>query len=391
METSTLSPASIITSSTEPTTTLNQKKVFILGGYGNTGKLIAKHLLQETSDSKIAYNLQVVIAGRNLNRAQNMATELGPRATACQCDASDPQLVDSTCMKDVDLLVVASPTSKHVENVVRACFQHRIDYMDIQMSNKHKVDYLSSRKQDIQDEKLCFVTDGGFHPGLPAALIRYAAAKPFTSSPIPPENITSAKGYCNLSMDFNSITDATDAMYEGFLEDICSMELRLYGGDPPAWKTCSWMTPPVSFDFGPPFGTKQCIPMYLEELNEVASTTPTIQEMGFIWQASIGSRTWWFCHCVCFHWESLVSVHSTLCPFCLLPACVDSPNHPTGPPYHCWQNTLQKVWMSNVHRRRPQNTQLHHLPRSNFVEPRFRMWMLMSSRPFQPWHVFSNC
>jgi saccharopine dehydrogenase (NAD+, L-lysine-forming) len=82
-------------------------------------------------------------------------------------------------------------------------------------------------------------------------------------------------------MDFNGISDATDAMFEGFLEDICSMEMRVYGGDPPAWKTCSWLTHPVSFDFGPPFGTKQCIPVYLEELNEVITTTPTIQEMGF--------------------------------------------------------------------------------------------------------------
>jgi saccharopine dehydrogenase (NAD+, L-lysine-forming) len=40
-----------------------QKKVLILGGYGNTGFLIAKLRLQES-------DVQLVIAGRNLSRAQ---------------------------------------------------------------------------------------------------------------------------------------------------------------------------------------------------------------------------------------------------------------------------------------------------------------------------------
>ena len=43
-------------------------KIFILGGYGYTGKLLAKHLLAQT-------DVEIVISGRNLEKAKSFADE----------------------------------------------------------------------------------------------------------------------------------------------------------------------------------------------------------------------------------------------------------------------------------------------------------------------------
>ncbi len=40
-----------------------------------------------------------------------------------------------------------------------------------------KLAALRKLEPEIRDAGRCFITDGGFHPGLPAALVRYAAAQ----------------------------------------------------------------------------------------------------------------------------------------------------------------------------------------------------------------------
>ena len=69
------------------------KTFLILGGYGNTGRLIADLLLQET-------DVQLILAGRNLERAKALTNELnhkykGNRLSALRVDAAEPQ-----CLKN---------------------------------------------------------------------------------------------------------------------------------------------------------------------------------------------------------------------------------------------------------------------------------------------------
>jgi len=57
------------------------KKIFlILGGYGQTGKLIAELLLQET-------DVQLILAGRNLAKAQTTANRLNQNFDANRVSA----------------------------------------------------------------------------------------------------------------------------------------------------------------------------------------------------------------------------------------------------------------------------------------------------------------
>jgi saccharopine dehydrogenase-like NADP-dependent oxidoreductase len=88
------------------------KSILILGGYGNTGRPLAEYLLQETT-------VQVVIAGRRLEKAREMADHLdtkfeGHRVTYRCVDASD-QAALRAAFSQVDVVAVVASTSAFVK------------------------------------------------------------------------------------------------------------------------------------------------------------------------------------------------------------------------------------------------------------------------------------
>jgi saccharopine dehydrogenase (NAD+, L-lysine-forming) len=146
------------------------KTFLILGGYGNTGRLIARLLLQES-------DVHVVLAGRSLERAAAEVAALDAafgagRAFARRVDAADRSSLVAA-FAGVDLVVVASSTAEHAEAVARAAIDAGSDYLDVQYSSA-KLARMRALEGVIQRAGRCFITDGGFHPGLPAALVRYA-------------------------------------------------------------------------------------------------------------------------------------------------------------------------------------------------------------------------
>ena len=150
------------------------KKALILGGYGNTGRLIAEILLKETDAG-------VVIGGRSLEKAEAEADRLNRlhesgRVSAVRVDAADKKSLHKAFSK-VDIAVVASSTIQYAENTVGAAVDAGIDYFDNQISSPQKLNALWSYESEVVRKGLCFITDGGFHPGLPALLVRYAKQK----------------------------------------------------------------------------------------------------------------------------------------------------------------------------------------------------------------------
>ena len=87
------------------------KKILILGGYGYTGKLLAKHLLAQT-------DFEIIISGRNLDKAQAFTAKMNdPRLRALRVDAADPASL-RPALQGVDLCLVAAPvTSLNPERV----------------------------------------------------------------------------------------------------------------------------------------------------------------------------------------------------------------------------------------------------------------------------------
>ena len=149
---------------------MDQKTTLILGGYGNTGKCLARLLLQET-------DARLILAGRNQEQAERTAARLnddfsGNRVQGIRVDAADEKSLQEA-FSGVDLVIVASSTARYVREIVAAALAAGTDYLDVQYA-AHKVPVLQSRAADIEKAGRCFITEAGYHPGLPAALVRYA-------------------------------------------------------------------------------------------------------------------------------------------------------------------------------------------------------------------------
>ena len=147
---------------------LNSRRILLLGGYGSSGRPLAQLLLQETT-------AQIILAGRSQHKAHQLATELGgDRVTSAWIDAADRTSLQAA-MRGIDLVVVASSTAQYTSNVAEAALAAGADYLDILYSTE-KTAVLRDLAPKIEATGCCFVTDAGFHPGLPAALVRYAAS-----------------------------------------------------------------------------------------------------------------------------------------------------------------------------------------------------------------------
>ncbi|HLO33470.1 MAG TPA: saccharopine dehydrogenase NADP-binding domain-containing protein [Anaerolineales bacterium] len=232
--------------------------ILILGGYGATGRLLAKHLLAETDD-------QIVIAGRNLDKAQAFVDSLhNERLSAERVDAADP-LSLKQALQRMDFLLVAAPTTHYTETVVRAALEAGVDYLDVQYSDL-KLEVLRANEPEIKEKKLCFVTEAGYHPGLPSAMIRYAASKL--------DCIESARTAGYLHVGNLEYTEAVDELMESFIH----YQAQVYKNG--AWtKPGSWDM--RKFDFGEQVGTATCYSMFFEELRCIPDMYPTLKDTGF--------------------------------------------------------------------------------------------------------------
>ena len=232
--------------------------ILLLGGYGATGRPLTKHLLAQTDH-------RIVIAGRHLDKAQAFVESLqSDRLAAGQVDTTNPASL-RRALQGVDLLLVAAPTSHHTPTVVRAALDAGVDYLDLQYSDL-KLETLRAHEKEINEKKLCFVTEAGYHPGLPSAMIRYAASKL--------DCIESARTAGYLNMGNLQYTEAVDELMEGFVH----YQAQVYKNG--AWtKPSSWEM--RKFDFGDGIGTKTCYSMFFEELRCIPEMYPTLKDTGF--------------------------------------------------------------------------------------------------------------
>ena len=232
--------------------------ILILGGYGYTGKHLAKHLLAQT-------NANIIISGRSLEKANSFAKELkNPRVTVRRADAANFESL-TQALQDVSLCLVAAPSTHHAETVIRACINARVDYLDVQLSSQ-KLNALFTARNEIKQAGLCFITEAGFHPGLPAAMIRYAATKL--------DSIESAVTAGYLNMKNIPYSEAVDELMECFIE----YQAQVYKNG--AWtKPTSWDS--RSFHFGEDIGKRTAYSMFFDELRDIPSMFPTLKETGF--------------------------------------------------------------------------------------------------------------
>jgi saccharopine dehydrogenase (NAD+, L-lysine-forming) len=248
------------------------KTFLILGGYGAAGSLLARYILGET-------DVQLILAGRNPERAEALANVLndqygGDHVSAMHVDAADP-LSLRAAFDRVDLVVVASSTAEYVETVARAVLEARIDYVDLQYSTA-KVEALKSMQAQIEEAGCCFITDGGFHPGLPAALVRYAATH-F-------DRLEKADVASVIKIDWSRLS-FSPATVEEMVREFQDFQTVYYQDG--RWIKTGWADM-KKFDFGLEFGEQPCAAMLLEEMRALPEMIPSLQETGFF----VGGFNW---------------------------------------------------------------------------------------------------
>lgn len=243
------------------------KRILILGGYGNTGYKIAEYLLQKRKD------VALIIAGRNLENAELAAERLrqitgGKRVNGAHVDAANAHSLEKA-FRNIDMVVVASSTIQYTKNVVEEALKAEIDYLDTQVSSPVKMSVLRAFENEIETSGRIFITDGGFHPGLPAGVVRWIDKR---IGPLEKANV-----YGALKLDWANIPLSKRTVDE-FIEELRHFNTHVFKNG--RWEKQGF-SHPVKFDFGHPFFQQDCAPMMLEELKMLPEEIPTLKETGF--------------------------------------------------------------------------------------------------------------
>lgn len=245
---------------------MTSKSILILGGYGNAGLVIARLLVSQTK-------VGIILAGRNGARAQRAAEQLNAEfQTDCvsgmQVNAANKESLIHA-FKNIQMVVVASSTIEFTSIVAQAALEAGIDYFDVQISVTAKRQALDALQERILSSGRCFITDGGYRPGIPAAMVRYAATQISELESAPVATVFQVNWK---EREFASSTAAE------FVDELKSL-------NPLVLKNGKWepgkMNEMREIDFGEPFGRKYCMPMFLEEFRPLPELIPSLKETGY--------------------------------------------------------------------------------------------------------------
>ncbi|MEI6621391.1 MAG: saccharopine dehydrogenase NADP-binding domain-containing protein [Actinomycetes bacterium] len=240
--------------------------VLVLGGYGNAGAKICDLLLAHSEHT-------VRIGGRHPDRAQSLADELGAtnpawpaRLQSVRVDAADRANLDSA-LEGVDLCIAAAGTSQDATTAVRAALASAADYLDIQVS-RAKADRLLAMDAEARASGVTVVTDGGFHPGVPAAMVRYADRRL--------GGIERARVASVIAVDWAALRPVADSTVAEMMEEFRDFSYEEYRSG--RWGSAGALP---TFSFPAPFGQRKAAAMGLAEMHQLTAALPGLRETGF--------------------------------------------------------------------------------------------------------------
>jgi saccharopine dehydrogenase (NAD+, L-lysine-forming) len=220
--------------------------IILLGGYGGTGRSLARCLLKHTSHD-------IVIAGHDPEKAESFAYQLQQEFPKSLIDANYVEASDIGQLKEAfqeaDLVVVTSTTPELVPLIAEACLETQTDYLDILLRDD-VFEKIRKFQQRIMEENRIFICQGGVHPGLVAPMIRYADSY-F-------EKYLEAEVAMAMNAEFDQPKAAHELRYE---MGITNPQLLSDG----SWRNANWKDL-KRFRFSHPFGTKSSYPLYLREV-----------------------------------------------------------------------------------------------------------------------------
>ncbi len=240
-------------------------RIVALGATGQAGREIVRLLAP-----RLAVTDELVLAGRSPAKlAELAATVSGPvRLSTAVVDVSDSAAVREV-LAETQLVIVTVSRPDLVGRLAELAIEAGTDWVDTMLSTPVKLAALTALSDRIRATGLCFVTDAGFHPGLPAAMVRWAAERV--------DELIEADVHAGLRVDWKA-GEIADSTIEEMLNEFSdfTMETWIEGRRRPLrWSEC----PKV--DFGAPIGVQQVIPMPLAEMDDLPQRYPSLQRCGF--------------------------------------------------------------------------------------------------------------
>lgn len=232
----------------------------VVGGYGNAGRKIVQLLLEHTAE-------QVVVAGRDLSRAQRLVDTLG-------ADRLHPRRVDVTrptslraALDEAGALIVAAGTSADWRVSLESALDAGCHQLDIQIGSA-KNTALRARDAQVRDAGVSVITDCGFHPGVPAAMVRLVAAR------LP--NLTTAVVSSWIGINWRELSPFADSTVTEMVSEFADYRYE-------ALVEGRWQAPRRTWAvvFPEPVGRQKVAAMGLDEMRAVAAEVSTLTDTGF--------------------------------------------------------------------------------------------------------------
>jgi saccharopine dehydrogenase-like NADP-dependent oxidoreductase len=139
------------------------KRVLVIGGYGNFGSFISKHLAKEQ-------NLQLIIAGRTISKAQALAEQIN--AEAAVMDIQHNVLARLQAIKPDIVIHTSGPFQSQGYDVAEACINYGAHYIDL-ADGREFVSGISALDKKAKQAGVTVVSGASSVPCLTSALIEH--------------------------------------------------------------------------------------------------------------------------------------------------------------------------------------------------------------------------
>jgi saccharopine dehydrogenase (NAD+, L-lysine-forming) len=223
-----------------------KKRIMVLGGYGGVGREISRNLLRHTA-------ADVTVSGRDAAKAENFAAALrkahaGRRVSSVEADARQKTSL-AAALKEVDLVIVAATTPDDIGTIAEAAIETGTDMIDI-LVRGDVVDRLEAFRARAISHHRVFITQAGFHPGLPAPFIKYARDQ------------FDVYQSAYVVMVMNAIFEKPESTHE-IIHEIGAANAKILKNG--LWKKASYRDA-LKIRFSDPFGVRPCYPLHMREI-----------------------------------------------------------------------------------------------------------------------------
>jgi hypothetical protein len=240
-------------------------RIVALGASGKAGAEIARLLATSLSQGD-----DLVLAGRDATRLASARDSIsGPANIETAIVEASDQAAVRRVVTGADLVIVTVSRPDLITPLAQTVLEAGADWFDTLMSCPTKLGALRGLEPEIIKAGRCFVTDGGFHPGLPGVLVRWASEQL--------DVVTEADVSGGMRMDWQADT-LSPSTIEEMLDEFTNFDLATWiDGKRRAlrWTECP------TVDFGEPIGRKLVVPMPLAEMDDLPHQLPSLRRCGF--------------------------------------------------------------------------------------------------------------